>query len=158
MNIQNTVVFTDSENPQDYLSIANNGPDIIETNFCRSAYGRRGLLFMSVNAGTFRLLVPPQLQSCIPDMRRGAKHVVLSLGERWGRQMIEWLVEDNSNTPFAIHFETLVCDRVFGPEDVGKEWRASVWDFQNGKPHKCIERPAFCQIVPTLPWLQRIDR
>ena len=158
MNTQKTTIFTNSENRLDSLCIANNGPDIIETNYCQSFYGRQGLLFISVNAGAFRLLVPPQRKSAIPNMRRGAKHVVLSLGEMLGRQMIEWLVEDNSDTPYAVYVETPVCDRLFGPEDVGKEWRASVWGFENGKPHKYFERPAYCQIVPTLPWLQKISQ
>ena len=156
MNTQNTIVFTDD--PDESLHITNNGPEIVTTNFCESFYGRNGLLFVSRNAGTFRLLVPPQLQSAIPEMRRGAKHVVLSLGQMFGRQMVEWMVEDGSNTPFAIHLETLACDILFGPDEIGKQWRASVWDFRNGKPHKCFERPAYCRIVPHLPWLKPIDR
>jgi hypothetical protein len=34
---------------------------------------------------------------------------------------------------------------------------AFVWDFKNGQPHKCLERPAYFQIVPHLPWLRRIE-
>ena len=141
MNSQNTIVFTGTD-PDETLRIANNGPDIVSTNYCQSFYGRNGLLFVSRNAGTFRLLVPPQLQSAIPEMRRGAKHVVLSLGQMFGRQMVEWMVEDI----------------LFGPDEVGKQWRASVWDFQNGKPHKCFERPAYCRVVPRLPCIKRIGQ
>ena len=32
------------------------------------------------------------------------------------------------------------------------------WDLKNGRPHKCLERPAFFQVVPSLPWLRRISR
>ena len=72
--------------------------------------------------------------------------------------MIEWMVEDGSNSPLAVYLEVLACDLVFGPDDVGQQWRASVWDFQNGKPHKCIERPAYCRIVPRLPCIKRIGQ
>jgi hypothetical protein len=27
---------------------------------------------------------------------------------------------------------------------------------ENGQPHKCLERPAYFQIVPELPWLRKI--
>ena len=157
MNIPNIFALTGND-PDDSLHISNNGPEIVSTNYCQSFYGRKGLMFVSRNAGTFRLLVPPQLQASIAEMRRGAKHVVLSLGEMYGRQMIEWMVEDGSNSPLAVYLEVLACDLVFGPDDVGQQWRASVWDFQNGKPHKCIERPAYCRIVPRLPCIKRIGQ
>lgn len=48
-------------------------------------------------------------------------------------------------------------DRVPLAEDVGREWIATVWDRKNGRPHKCLERPAYVQIVPSLPWLRRIE-
>lgn len=40
---------------------------------------------------------------------------------------------------------------------LAKHGVGTVWDEKNGKPHKCLERPAYCQIVPRLPWLKRID-
>lgn len=94
-------------------------------------------------------------------MRPGAKHVVLSVlpAEQWreGAYAAEWMVEDGTAEPWSCHLSPGQIDRAPGPDDAGKEWIASVWDEKNGKPHKCIERPAYVQIVPSLPWLRKIS-
>lgn len=41
--------------------------------------------------------------------------------------------------------------------DQGREWIATVWDRKNGRPHKCLERPAYVRIVPRLPWLRKYE-
>jgi hypothetical protein len=43
------------------LEIKNNRSAIVSTNYWRSEYARRGLPYVSVNEGTFRLLLPPAL-------------------------------------------------------------------------------------------------
>jgi hypothetical protein len=88
-------------------------------------------------------------------------YVVVSMlaRERWRERDVccEWLVEDGSNTPWSCHLSPGQLDRRPGPNDVGKQWLATVWDLKNGKPHKCLQRPAYFQIVPELPWLRRIE-
>jgi hypothetical protein len=69
---------------------------------------------------------------------------------------LEWMVEDGSDTPWACHLSPGQVDRAPDHADVGKEWRGSVWDFVKGRPHKCLDRPAFYQILPALPWLRKI--
>jgi hypothetical protein len=94
-------------------------------------------------------------------MRRGAKHIVVSMlpTEKWRERefCVEWMVEDGSDTPWSCQLSPGQVDRAPNHEDVGKEWLGSVWDFINGRPHKCLERPAYHQIVPTLPWLRTIS-
>jgi hypothetical protein len=48
-------------------------------------------------------------------------------------------------------------DRCPGPDDVGKQWIAAVWDLKDGKPRNASNGPPIFQIVPELPWLRRID-
>lgn len=116
---------------------------------------------MSVNAGACRLLVPHNQRHIIDDMRQGAKYIVVSYlpQDKWedGKFCVEWLVEDDSDTPFALHLSPGQIDRIASADNVGKEWIASVWDDKKGRPHKCLERPAYCQIVPHLPWLKKIE-
>jgi hypothetical protein len=144
--------------PSGPLAFANRGQDILSTNYWQSDWATSGLLFLSVNSGAFRLLIPPNARHCIPEMKRGAKHIVLSLGQKSGRMSIELLFEDKTSTPYVVYIETKACDRVFAQNDVGKEWIASVWDCENGQPHKCFELPAYCQVVNRLPWLKGIER
>lgn len=144
----------------DPLHIENHGPLITASNYWQTEHAARGLLYLSVNAGAFRLLVPNVQRRAISDMRPGAKHVVVSMlpPDQWqDRQYaVEWMVEDGSDEPWSCHLSPGQIDRAPGPDDVGKEWLATVWDLKNGKPHKCLERPAYFQIVPRLPWLKRI--
>ena len=70
---------------------------------------------------------------------------------RPGAHCVEWLVEDGSDEPWSCHLSPGQIDRAPGPDDVGKPWIATVWDEKKGRPHKCLERVAYFQIVPTLP-------
>lgn len=143
------------------IEIENNGPDILSSNFWDSEVAQGGFLFVSVNAGAFRLLVPDSWLPEIPDMRKGAKfHVISILPEGRANEngyVLEWLIEDGSDEPYALHFGMTSLDRLPLPDDVGREWSGSVWGRRRGRPHKFFERPAYAQVVPELPWLKRID-
>lgn len=143
--------------PDSLLFIANDGPEIVASNFWQSEMARRGLMFMSTNAGTCRLLIPPKLRFIMKAMSKGIKHIVISVGILNGRESIEWLFEDNSNTPLVIHLDFNSCDLLFSRDDADKKWKASIWDYQNDRPAKYLELPAYCQYVPHLPCLKRIQ-
>ncbi len=57
------------------LVVGNNGPDIRSTNYWQSEYAKGGIVFLSMNAGAFCLLLPPALESTLADMRT-AKEVM----------------------------------------------------------------------------------
>ena len=61
------------------LRIENDGPLILSTNFYHTDLARRGLFYLSLNAGAFRLLVPPQHLGAVREMRT-ARDVVVSRG------------------------------------------------------------------------------
>ena len=65
------------------LQITNHGPLITATNYWDSELAHAGKLFVSVNGGAIRVLLPPQLYSYLADMR-AAKECVLSRGP-WGQ-------------------------------------------------------------------------
>ena len=54
------------------LQIENHGPLVVATNYFRTDLARAGALYLSVNAGAFRLLVPAVQRAAISDMRAGA--------------------------------------------------------------------------------------
>jgi hypothetical protein len=55
------------------IYVNNKEQQIIETNYFESEYARIGAMFISINAGAFRLLVPPIHESMIADfaLQRG---------------------------------------------------------------------------------------
>jgi hypothetical protein len=55
------------------LQFDNHDPLIVASNYWDSDLAAAGLLFLSVNAGCFRLLVPQNQRAVISDMRLGAR-------------------------------------------------------------------------------------
>ncbi|MDR1496979.1 MAG: hypothetical protein LBS59_01000 [Puniceicoccales bacterium] len=145
----------------DFLKIENAGAEIVSSNFWGSEYSRKGYYYLSVNAGAFRLLVPQSQHAELEEMRRGARYVVVSMlpKKQWEPRKfcVQWVVEDGGEEPYAIQMSEPQIDRICTPEDIGKQWIASIWNLKKGVPHKCLERPAFFQIVPALPWLKKIN-
>lgn len=147
---------------EDTLQIENDGPLIRSTNFWESRYDARGALYLSTNAGCLRLLVPRSQTAAIPEMRKGAKYVVISFlqleKQAPGQFAVEWMVEDRSDSPWACHLSPPQMDRVPTEDSVGREWTAAVWSLKNGIPHKFFERPAYVRIVDSLPCMKSIEQ
>lgn len=154
--------LTSHSKMSDIISIQNDGPLVVASNFWKTDMAARGFFYVSVNAGAVRLLVPSVQHAIIGDMCPGAKYVVVSClsPDRWqtGQPCAEWMVEDESDFPWSCQLHPEQIDRVPTPEDVGRKWIATVWEEKNGLPYKCVEWPAYAQIVPRIPWLKRIDR
>lgn len=139
------------------LTIANHGPLITSTNFFASDHAKNGKLYLSVNAGAVRLLVPPACESAIPDMA-AATEVVVSRGP-WpaakGGDSLELLFEDGTDSPFSVHLDSNSFDRLPPAEDAGREWVCTVWVAHRGDvPRRAIEKPCWYRVVSRLPWLK----
>jgi hypothetical protein len=61
------------------LEIVNDGPAITSTNYWETDYARAGEVFLSLNAGCFRLLLPEALEREIAEMAT-AGNVIVSRG------------------------------------------------------------------------------
>lgn len=120
---------------------------------------RAGTMFLSLNAGAFRLLLPTGWEEAVQEMQTG-REIVVSRGP-WakdpghGLDAIELLFEDGTADPYAIHLQASQCDRLPLPEDVAQEWVFSAWTApRRGKPHRALDRPCWYRIVPQIPWLK----
>lgn len=134
------------------LSIENDGPDIVSSNFWDTEYARDGYYFLSFNAGAARLLMPRQHRSALRDMRT-AGEVIISRGP-WPAHLredaIELMFEDGSTAPFALHFGLEQVDRVLPADDEGRQLVFTVWAWARG-PVKALELPARYRRVATIP-------
>jgi len=144
------------------IHIDNHGPLIRATNFWQSEVAKRGLAYLSVNAGAFRLLLPNALRPWINEMRPGAKHVIVTFGGYRGsmapglvgKPAIEWMVEDGTADPWACWLDQNMTDRLPAREEAAREWLATVWDNKKNRPHKALERPAYVRFTESLPCLK----
>lgn len=139
------------------IEIQNDGPKIIFTNYWQTEHSTRGLFYLSINAGAFRLLVPDaQIQESGEWM--SAKEVIISRGP-WPAQgksdAIEILFEDYSESPYVIHLTSEQVDRM--PLDTDRDrkdnpprWKFSAWT-QEGK---ILELPCRYRTVKQIPFLK----
>jgi hypothetical protein len=140
---------------QSMLTIKNNEQEIIETNFWRTEYARRGVFYLSANAGAFRLLVPQAHESALAEFRT-AKEVVISRGPwtaQGGRDALEILFDDGSDDPYALHLDAKQLDRIPATDDAGKDFVFTAWTWA-GKPICAFRHECYYRIVPSLPWLK----
>jgi hypothetical protein len=130
----------------DFISVSNDGPKVVDTNYWSSDLARRGMLYLSVNAACIRLFAPSALNA--GDLT-GVTEVIVSRGRVSRGDAVELLFEDGSNTPFVITLSVGQCDRLPASSDQGRALKVAL--YQNGQ---CVrEWPARYRIVKRLPCL-----
>jgi hypothetical protein len=138
------------------IAIQNHGPVIISSNYWESELAQQGKIFVSVNAGAIRVLLPPQSYGWLSDMRT-ARECVLSRGP-WPAESkpegIEIMWDDRSDSPFALHLTPESFDMLPAEPEAGREWICSTWTAKDGRPHKSLERICPWRRVARIPWLR----
>lgn len=91
------------------ITFSNSGQDILATNYWDTEHARRGLVYLSGNAGAWRLLVPPAAASMLPEMRTGKRAII----ESSVRTSHCWdiVFDDGSDVPFSISIDKRQLDR-----------------------------------------------
>lgn len=141
-----------------FIEIKNEGQDIVSTNYWETEHARRGLYYLSINAGVFRLLVPDAQVAEVADWL-SAHEVIISRGpwpDAGKSDALEILFEDDSESPYVIHLSGEQIDRM--PLDTDSDhkgnpprWKFSAWT-QKGK---VMELPCRYRLVKELPFLKK---
>lgn len=137
-------------------TISNDGPRITDTNYWQSEHAARGFFYLSINAGAFRLLVPPTQAAILRELE-SATDVVVSRGPWPAEQRhdaFEIVFDDGSPSPFAIHLLTTQVDRLPRDADTGSRWICSVWTECDGRTVEVLSRPATYRRSRRLPDLR----
>ncbi len=130
----------------------NAGPVLVETNYWTSPHARRGLCFLSTNAGCIRLLVPPAQEKALPEMTKGVREVALTRGTLDGKtDAVELLFEDGSDSPFCLQLDARQSDRLWPPADDGRPVPFAIYTQGGGK---VAEFTCRLRRHPTLPYAQ----
>ena len=138
------------------IVVSNHGPLITSSNYWDSELARAGKLFVSVNGGAIRVLLPPARYGDLGNMRAG-KYCILSRGpwpEQHVREAIEIMWDDRSDSPFALHLTPASFDLLPAEPEPGREWICSTWVARDGTPHKSLERICHWRRAPRLPWMK----
>ncbi|MDR2837762.1 MAG: hypothetical protein LBV49_04215 [Azonexus sp.] len=107
------------------IEIANDGPNIVHTNFWSFDFARRGVCYLSYNAKVWRLLVPSGAEFWLTEMRTG-NHVTIEPSKlEPNRGKIDVVFEDGSVSPFCLSLDPLIqVDRLLTPDH---ECQLAVW-------------------------------
>jgi hypothetical protein len=139
------------------LIIENNRQEIIKTNFWETDMAKKGGLFLSSNAGAFRLLVPFQHFREVAEFK-SAKDVILTRGfwPESGGEGMEILFDDESDSPYSIHLSHAQLDRWPSKSDIGKEFTFTVWIFKTPAhtPFCAYKSKCLFRITKKLPYLK----
>lgn len=139
----------------EFIVIQNAGQAIAGTTFWGSDWAEAGYMYLSINAGALRVLVPARREQDIQEMA-GASEVIVSRG-RWslgdGRDAIELMWEDGSRSPFCIQVGMESLDRPIPAAEQGKGFVVTVWT-ETGQQGQW---PGRYRVVPEVPWAQPWD-
>lgn len=136
------------------LTIENQGQAIKATNYWDSEHARRGLLYLSWNAGAGRVLIPDAAKAMLRELK-GASEVIVSRGpwaDQGGLEAIELLWEDGSDSPFSVHLVAEQCDRLIPDYEQGGGFVVTVWT-RGGIKGRWPGRYRVVESIPCLqPW------
>ncbi len=133
------------------FQVENAGPEILSTNYFETEHAALGYIFLSVNAGAFRLLLPPTLEVQLAEMKTG-RIVVISRGRWRERDALEIMFDDGSRDPYCLHLGIEQVDRLPSRADDGRDdLLFSVW---TSGPRKVWECRCAYRMVATLPCLE----
>jgi len=115
--------------PPAVVTIENDGPRLIATNYWGTEQAAAGYYYLTTNAGTVRLLVPASRAK--PDQMKdmaNTREVVLTRGTFMGHDnCVEVMFEDGSPSPYCIHIDSKQVDRQWVQTDEHKRWRFAIW-------------------------------
>lgn len=136
----------------------NEGQRLLATNYWDSEAAQAGYCFLSWNAGAARLLLPDSRKAeWLPEMR-SAKEVLVSRGpwtDQGGRQALELLFGDGTDSPFCIHLVAEQCDRLIPETDQGSGFVVAVWT-RGGVKLRLPGRYRVVDKIPCLlPWIEQ---
>lgn len=127
------------------IEIVNAGPLIASTTFWDTGYAAAGKMYLSVNAGAFRLLLPKQWAGALPEMATArVVRVIRGPAERIGKaDAIRIMFDDASDSPYQIDLSLEQCDRLPLARDVGRRLEFTAWTApRHQAPHEALRRPA----------------
>jgi hypothetical protein len=138
-----------------FIAISNAGADIASTNYFQSAKAFSGMLYVSWNASAARILVPDNQLSMIDEMKTG-KLCVISRGRFQGTDALEFMFDDDSDSPFAVHIDMRNVDRAIKNDN--KPFIVTAWS-SKGKLAEWVGKYRDVKSLPCLdPWPKHKSR
>ncbi len=101
------------------IEIVNVGTAVTRTSYWRTAHARKGLLYLSINAGAIRVLVPERTEHMLRDLPPAGRPVTLGSATWQGRAtyVLQWdEAAETGLAPYSIDVDRAQCDRAIDTE------------------------------------------
>jgi len=141
--------------------LQNDGPRFVQSNYWESGMWQAGHLMLALNAGAFRLLLPPTWAARIIAEIVPAEYVIVSRpfdlpssGRHFG---LEMLFEDHSDNPFSILLSAAQVDPFPAKSDDKRRFRLAGYAGPGTTPQQIFEYEGYFRLVPGLPCLKAIN-
>jgi hypothetical protein len=130
------------------MHIENNGPEIVSSNY-NMTYGPFAFLYLSLNAGAFRILVPEsKINLLLFEIKSAKKFIAIRMKfgpEMKNKQGVRIVFDDMSQSPYFTDFAEPLLDRLPAREDHNRTFKLIIYTFTGEKPIKKFEVPILFQ-------------
>lgn len=134
------------------ISITNDGPAILASDYWQSDLARAGKYLISPNDGVIRCLLPEAYHAVLPEIA-ACPYAIATRGQWQGQDGLEILWEDHTDSPHAWHMTAASCLLLPGDPAPGA-WQIACWIERDGHPYRALQLPCKWRAVPTLPLLK----
>ncbi len=118
--------------------IASDGTAITSTTYWSTPNGRHGLLYLSINAGALRLLVPAALSALPADAPPVGTSCEVERVDQGSREIVRLRWLDNPETPYEIEIDARQCDRRLPASDAARVVPL-IWYGPGAEPDSVVE-------------------
>ncbi|MDL2284370.1 hypothetical protein LJC19_04420 [Oxalobacter sp. OttesenSCG-928-P03] len=130
--------FMDAMGESEAITIDNDGKEIRQTSFWDSELAQHGYVFVSLNEGAIRMLLPPSAEAeYLPEMKTGKSMLIEPSQQHDGS--LDFVFEDGTDSPFWVVVDTRQIDAEIRP---GKNIPFYVYT-RNGKQLELKARTRF---------------
>lgn len=102
------------------ITNSNDGSAVISTTYWSTDHARAGLLYLSINAGAVRILVPRSATTLLADLPPVGTEVELRRRVEGERTMLQILYLDIPTEPYEVAIDQRQSDRWIAAEDLGR--------------------------------------
>ena len=106
------------------LEIVNNGQALVSTNYWQTEHANVGLLYVTINAGAIRLLVPEAAEGFLAEMGTAGSVTIERSIRAEAKGCVDIVFEDGTDSPFSVAIDERQIDRA-----LGRGWEApfTIW-------------------------------
>lgn len=159
----NPILFSQLGTPTG-IFVRNDGKRLVSSTYWSSPLAQRNFVFVSINAGALRVLLPRDVDQELLRAARTSREVLVTrvsgalehLAHFDPSFALELLWEDDSDAPYSLCVGLTQLDRLPPTSEAGRALEVSLWDIgPYGQPRMLHQLPGRFRVAAQVPYMQR---